>query len=356
VDGLKLTKEQEQIAEPILREVGNRLRFLTSVGLDYLSLDRRTATLSGGEAQRIRLATQVGSGLVGACYVLDEPTIGLHERDNDRLIKTLRHLTDIGNTVLVVEHDEDMIRHADHVVDIGPGPGVHGGRIVAQGTVEEICATEGSITGRLPRGAAVDRGPEDAADAEREERGDDQGGAAQQPQEGRRGLPGGRVRLRDGRVGVGQVDACQRDPAEGGPAEPARRQGPPGEHARVNGLQRIDRIIEVDQSPIGRTPRSNPATYTGIFDDIRKVFTQTKEAKIRGYQPGRFSFNVPATRGGKAGSGGRCEACQGQGLKKIEMHFLPDVYVGARSATGSGTTARRSRWPTAGRTSRMCSI
>ncbi len=334
VDGLKLTKEQEQIAEPILREVGNRLRFLTSVGLDYLSLDRRTATLSGGEAQRIRLATQVGSGLVGACYVLDEPTIGLHERDNDRLIRTLRHLTDIGNTVLVVEHDEDMIRNADHVVDIGPGPGVHGGRVVAQGTVEEICATEGSVTGDYLAGRRRIEVPKKRRKLDEKNAVTIKGARHNNLKKVDAAFPVGGFVCVTGVSGSGKSTLVNEILLKAVKQHLHGSKDRPGEHTRINGLQRIDRIIEVDQSPIGRTPRSNPATYTGIFDDIRKVFTQTKEAKIRGYQPGRLSFNVPATRGGKAGSGGRCEACQGQGLKKIEMHFLPDVYVECEVCAG----------------------
>jgi excinuclease ABC subunit A len=322
VAGLKLSKEQRVIAEPILKEVNNRLRFLMSVGLEYLSLDRRTATLSGGEAQRIRLATQVGSGLVGACYVLDEPTIGLHQRDNARLIRTLRHLTDIGNSVLVVEHDEDMIRAADHIVDIGPGPGVHGGRVVAQGSVADLCAVPASITGdylsgrrRIDVPAARRPLSEKAALVVK--------GARQNNLKGiDAAFPLGGLVCVTGVSGSGKSTlvndillVAMRKHLLGG-------RDSPGAHDKITGLNRIDRVIEVDQSPIGRTPRSNPATYTGIFDDIRKVFAQTKESKIRGYQPGRFSFNVSADRGG-----GRCEACQGQGLKKIEMHFLPDVYV-----------------------------
>lgn len=327
IEGLTLTPEQVQIAEPILREVGNRLRFLTSVGLDYLSLDRRTATLSGGEAQRIRLATQVGSGLVGACYVLDEPTIGLHERDNDRLIRTLRHLTDIGNTVLVVEHDEDMIRSADHIVDIGPGPGVHGGRVVAQGTIDDICAEPESITGDYLAGRrkiAVPprRRPLDAKDAVVVK-----GARHNNLKKVDAAFPVGGFICVTGVSGSGKSTLVNEILLKAVRQHLHGSRDKPGEHARVNGLHRIDRIIEVDQSPIGRTPRSNPATYTGIFDEIRRVFANTKESKIRGYQPGRFSFNVAAGRGGKAGGGGRCEACQGQGLKKIEMHFLPDVYV-----------------------------
>ena len=327
IDGLKLTKEQAHIAEPILREVGNRLRFLTSVGLEYLSLDRRTATLSGGEAQRIRLATQVGSGLVGACYVLDEPTIGLHERDNDRLIRTLRHLTDIGNTVIVVEHDEDMIRSADHIVDIGPGPGVHGGEIVAQGTIKEICATERSLTGDYLSGRRKIEIPKSRRKISEKAAVTIKGARHNNLKKVDAAFPTGGFTCVTGVSGSGKSTLVNEILLKAVKHHLHGSKDRPGEHSRINGLHRIDRIIEVDQSPIGRTPRSNAATYTGIFDDIRKVFTQTKESKIRGYLPGRFSFNVAANRGGKSGAGGRCEACQGQGLKKIEMHFLPDVYV-----------------------------
>ncbi len=320
--GLKLTAETSKIAEPILKEINNRLRFLCGVGLEYLSLDRRTATLSGGEAQRIRLATQVGSGLVGACYVLDEPTIGLHQRDNDRLISTLRHLTDIGNTVLVVEHDEDMIRAADHVLDIGPGPGVHGGRVIAQGSVADIIAEPGSITGQYLSGRRTIPLP-----PKRRELSDKRSivirGAKQNNLKNVDAVfPLGGIVCVTGVSGSGKSTlvndillAAARNTINGSREKP-------GAHTSIKFHKDLDRVIEVDQSPIGRTPRSNAATYTGIFDDIRNVFAQTKESKIRGYQPGRFSFNVSAKRGG-----GRCEACEGQGLKKIEMHFLPDVFV-----------------------------
>ena len=335
IEGLKLTQEQSTIAEPILREVGNRLRFLTSVGLDYLSLDRRTATLSGGEAQRIRLATQVGSGLVGACYVLDEPTIGLHQRDNDRLIATLRHLTDIGNTVLVVEHDEDMIRSADHIVDVGPGPGVHGGRIVAQGTVQEVIETPGSLTGDYLSGRRKIEVPKSRRKLDEKKALTIKGAKQNNLKNIDAAFPLGGICCITGVSGSGKstlvndilLRAVRKHLTGGGDL--------PGAHSRVNGLQHVQRIIEVDQSPIGRTPRSNPATYTGVFDEIRKVFANTKEAKIRGYKPGRFSFNVSAERAGKAGGGGRCEACQGQGLKKIEMHFLPDIFVECEVCKGT---------------------
>ncbi|MEM1184890.1 MAG: excinuclease ABC subunit UvrA [Planctomycetota bacterium] len=335
VEGLKLSSEQTQIAEPIVREVLNRLRFLASVGLEYLSLDRRTATLSGGEAQRIRLATQVGSGLVGACYVLDEPTIGLHQRDNDRLIRTLRHLADIGNTVLVVEHDEDMIRSADHVVDIGPGPGVHGGTVVAQGTVDELCAVETSLTGDYLSGRKTIEVPEKRRPVNAKKAVTIKGAKANNLKKVDAVFPLGGVVCVTGVSGSGKSTLVNeillkgvKQHLRGGSTGPGGRDRP-GEHSRINGLQHVDRIIEVDQSPIGRTPRSNPATYTGIFDDIRKVFTQAKESKIRGYKPGRFSFNVAAKSGG-----GRCEACQGQGVKRIEMHFLPDVFVECEVCNG----------------------
>jgi len=329
LQGLILSKEQRSIAEPILKESNNRLRFLTGVGLEYLSLDRKTATLSGGEAQRIRLATQVGSGLVGACYVLDEPTIGLHQRDNARLISTLRHLANIGNTVLIVEHDEDMIRAADHVLDIGPGPGVHGGQIVAAGTVAEICATPGSLTGDyLSRRRKIEI-PGKRRPLSEKKSIVIKGARHNNLRNIDAAFPVGGLVCVTGVSGSGKSTlvndillAAMRQHLLGG-------RDKPGAHAKITGLKLIERVIEVDQSPIGRTPRSNSATYTGIFDDIRRVFAQTKESKVRGYQPGRFSFNVSAKNGG-----GRCEACEGQGLKKIEMHFLPDVFVECEVCSG----------------------
>ncbi|MEM8757137.1 MAG: excinuclease ABC subunit UvrA [Planctomycetota bacterium] len=330
VEGLELSKEQSQIAEPIIREVGNRLRFLTSVGLEYLSLDRRTATLSGGEAQRIRLATQVGSGLVGACYVLDEPTIGLHQRDNDRLIRTLRHLADIGNTVLVVEHDEDMIRAADHVVDVGPGPGVHGGTVVAQGTVAEIENHTTSLTGQYLSGRRSIEVPAKRRKLSEKKAVIVKGAKANNLKSIDAAFPVGGFVCVTGVSGSGKSTLVNEILLKAAKHEITGSRDKPGAHSRVNGLRHLDRIIEVDQSPIGRTPRSNPATYTGIFDEIRKIFTATKEAKIRGYKPGRFSFNVSAQAGG-----GRCEACQGQGTKKIEMHFLPDVFVECEVCKGA---------------------
>ena len=330
VEGLKLSKEHEQIAEPIIREVGNRLRFLTSVGLEYLSLDRRTATLSGGEAQRIRLATQVGSGLVGACYVLDEPTIGLHQRDNGRLIRTLRHLADIGNTVLVVEHDEDMIRAADHLVDIGPGPGVHGGTVVAQGTVAEVEKHPTSLTGAYLSGRRSIDVPTTRRKLSEKKAVTVKGAKANNLRSVDAAFPLGGFVCVTGVSGSGKSTLVNEILLKALRHELGGARDKPGAHTRINGLGQIDRVIEVDQSPIGRTPRSNPATYTGIFDEIRKIFTATKEAKIRGYKPGRFSFNVSSQSGG-----GRCEACQGQGTKKIEMHFLPDVYVECEACRGA---------------------
>ena len=323
---INLSEEQETIAAPILREVRARLGFLASVGLNYLTLNRRAGTLSGGEAQRIRLATQVGSGLVGVCYVLDEPTIGLHQRDNDRLIATLRHLTDIGNSVLVVEHDEDMIRAADYVLDIGPGPGRHGGTVVATGTVDNLTRDANSLTGQYLSGERGIRVPTDRRPLSSGQALVVKDAAENNLKNIDVAFPLNGTICVTGVSGSGKSTLVNDILYKATKVHLHKSREKPGSHSRVNGLHRIDRVIQVDQSPIGRTPRSNPATYTGLFDDIRKLFTQTKESKIRGYQPGRFSFNV---------KGGRCEACQGQGVKKIEMHFLPDVFVTCEICRGA---------------------
>ena len=322
---MRLNKEQAQIAEPILKEVRARLGFMLSVGLGYLSLDRATGTLSGGEGQRIRLATQVGSGLVGCCYVLDEPTIGLHQRDNDRLIGTLRHLTDIGNTVIVVEHDEDTIRAAEHVIDVGPGPGVHGGRIVAQGSVAEILASRDSLTAKYLTGNLVIETPAQRRTLEHKHCIVVKGAQENNLKSIDVAFPLGGIVCVTGVSGSGKSTLVNQILLRGARRHLYTSRDKPGAYDRITGLARVDRVIEVDQSPIGRTPRSNPTTYTGAFDPIRALYAQTKEAKIRAYKPGRFSFNV---------KGGRCEACQGQGVKKIEMHFLPDVYVECETCKG----------------------
>ncbi|MEE3001266.1 MAG: excinuclease ABC subunit UvrA [Planctomycetota bacterium] len=306
------------IAEPILRELQSRLGFLESVGLEYLSLDRAANTLSGGEAQRIRLATQVGSGLVGVCYVLDEPTIGLHQRDNERLIRTLRNLSAIGNTVLVVEHDEGVIRAADHVVDIGPGPGVRGGHVVSQGTVQDLENDEESLTGAYLSGRRSIELPGDRRTVDTSEAITVKGAQANNLDGIDVDFPLKALTCVTGVSGSGKSTLLNQVLLRGALRELHQGREIPGAHDRIEGLDAIDRVVAVDQSPIGRTPRSNPATYTGIFDGIRKLFATTREAKIRAYAPGRFSFNV---------KGGRCESCQGQGVQRIEMHFLPDVFV-----------------------------
>ena len=323
---LTLDTAGASIAEPILKEIRSRLGFLVSVGLDYLSLDRRSSTLSGGEAQRIRLATQVGSGLVGVCYVLDEPTIGLHPRDNARLIGTLRHLSDIGNTVLVVEHDEEMIRAADHVIDIGPGPGLHGGRVVAQGTASEIARIGESVTGAFLSGNRSIEVPTDRRTQEKNAAITVKGARANNLKDIDIAFPLGGLVCVSGVSGSGKSSLVNEVLLKGLKRELLGSKDRPGDHDRITGTGKIERIIEVDQSPIGRTPRSNPATYTGIFDEIRKLFSMVPESQIRGYQPGRFSFNV---------KGGRCEECQGQGVRRIEMHFLPDVYVTCQACGGT---------------------
>ena len=316
-EGLELTERQRFIGGRIVKEVIERLRFLVDVGLDYLTLDRASATLSGGEAQRIRLATQIGAGLMGVLYILDEPSIGLHQRDNERLIATLERLRDIGNTVIVVEHDEDTIRAADYVVDMGPGAGEHGGRVVAAGTPEQIMACPDSLTGQYLTGKRMIRVPE----------------KRRKPGRGALKITGascnnlknvtakiefGTFTVVTGVSGSGKSSLVTDTIAPALTNAIQRSARPVGPYKKLEGIENIDKVIDIDQSPIGRTPRSNPATYIGLWDDLRALFASVPESKARGYSPGRFSFNV---------SGGRCEACKGDGQIKIEMHFLPDIYV-----------------------------
>jgi len=331
-DDLRLNAEGAKIAEPIHREIAARLGFMSDVGLQYLTLDRKTGTLSGGEAQRIRLATQVGSGLVGVCYVLDEPTIGLHSRDNDRLIRTLQRLKSLGNTVLMVEHDEECIRAADYLLDIGPGAGAHGGNVICAGPMPQVLSNTQSLTVKYLTGQVEISIP-----------------AARRPLDVKRncleikGCRENNLKDVDARIPLGGF-VCVTGVSGSGkstlinqtllPALKRKLLGSKvkaGEHKVLNGVNKIDKVIEIDQSPIGRTPRSNSATYTGVFDEIRQVFAKTPQAKVRGYEAGRFSFNV---------KGGRCEACQGQGTKCIEMHFLPDVYVNCELCHGTRFNAQ----------------
>ena len=317
INHLELTEREQLIAGQVLKEIRSRLGFLVNVGLDYLTLARSAATLSGGESQRIRLATQIGSSLMGVLYILDEPSIGLHQRDNDRLIATLQRLRDLGNTVIVVEHDEDTIRAADYIVDIGPGAGVHGGNVVAAGTAEDIMACPESVTGQYLSGVKKIEVP-----------------AQRRPGNGKfltiRGarennlknvdvqIPLGCFNVVTGVSGSGKSSLINEILYKSLAAQLNGAKTRPGKHKDILGVEELDKIINIDQSPIGRTPRSNPATYTGVFTDIREVFAQTNDAKMRGYNSSRFSFNV---------KGGRCEACDGDGIIQIEMHFLPDIYV-----------------------------
>ena len=316
-EGLELTERQEFIGGRIVKEIIERLRFLVDVGLDYLTLDRASATLSGGEAQRIRLATQIGAGLMGVLYILDEPSIGLHQRDNERLIATLTRLRDIGNTVIVVEHDEDTIRAADFVVDMGPGAGEHGGEVVCAGTPEEIMACPASLTGAYLTGKRMVRLPE-----ERRHPGRGcltvSGCTANNLKNVMAKIEFGTFTVVTGVSGSGKSSLVTDTIAPALTNAIHRSSRPVGPYRKIQGLEQIDKVIDIDQTPIGRTPRSNPATYIGLWDDLRALFASTPESKARGYSPGRFSFNIP---------GGRCEACKGDGQIKIEMHFLPDIYV-----------------------------
>jgi excinuclease ABC subunit A len=323
---LKLDEEKTIIATAVLKEVKARLKFMVDVGLGYLTLDRMSSTLAGGEAQRIRLATQVGSGLVGVCYVLDEPTIGLHKRDNDRLLGILQKLSKSGNTVLVVEHDEDIIECADHIVDIGPAAGAHGGEVVAQGKLRDITGCEQSLTGDYLSGRKSIELPVKRRRYNLRKCLEVKGATQNNLKDINVKFPLGVFTCVTGVSGSGKSTLVSEILLKALKRRLYQSRGKPGAHKTVLGTAQIDKVIEIDQSPIGKTPRSNPATYTGAFDVIRKLFSMTREAKIRGYKPGRFSFNV---------KGGRCEYCKGQGTKKIEMHFLPDVYVTCQSCKGS---------------------
>ncbi|ATD30945.1 excinuclease ABC subunit UvrA [Macrococcoides bohemicum] len=316
-DSIELTEKEQQISKLILKEITERLSFLNNVGLEYLTLNRAAGTLSGGEAQRIRLATQIGSRLTGVMYVLDEPSIGLHQRDNDKLIDTLKSMRDMGNTLIVVEHDEDTMLAADHLIDIGPGAGVHGGEIVAQGTPNQVMKNKKSLTGQYLSGKKQIEMPE----TRRKPDGrfiTIENATSNNLKGVSVNIPLGMMTLVTGVSGSGKSSLVNDVLYKALAQKLYKTKAKPGSHDAVTGIEHIDKIIDIDQSPIGRTPRSNPATYTGLFDDIRDVFSQTNEAKLRGYQKGRFSFNV---------KGGRCEACRGDGIIKIEMHFLPDVYV-----------------------------
>jgi len=323
VDGLELTKTEQLIGERILKEIRERLTFLENVGVGYLQLDRAASTLSGGEAQRLRLATQIGSQLVGVLYILDEPSIGLHQRDNGKLIGTLERLRDLGNTVLVVEHDEQMMRSADHLVDMGPGAGVHGGHVVAEGTAKQVERNPKSITGQFLSGKRQIAIPE--------RRRDDlgsfsiRGASMHNLKDIDVEFPVGKFVCVTGVSGSGKSTLVNEIVYKALANRLHRMRVKPGDHLGCEGIECFDKVIDIDQSPIGRTPRSNPATYTDIFTPVRELYSMTPEAKVRGYKPGRFSFNV---------RGGRCETCKGDGTIKIEMHFLPDVYVPCETCGG----------------------
>ena len=317
LENLKLSKEKEEIAHLLIKEILSRLTFLVNVGLDYLTLARSAYTLSGGEAQRIRLATQIGSRLTGVLYVLDEPSIGLHQRDNQRLINSMLEMRDLGNTLIVVEHDTDTMLACDYLVDIGPGAGIHGGNVVAKGTPKEVMQNENSITGAYLSGRRKIEVPE----KRRKGNGlylEIKGASENNLKNINVKFPLGKFICITGVSGSGKSSLINEILYKAVYSNLYKSKIKPGKYKTIKGLENIDKVIDISQAPIGRTPRSNPATYTGVFDDIRDVFTETKEAKIRGYDKGRFSFNV---------KGGRCEACWGDGVKKIEMHFLPDVYV-----------------------------
>ena len=324
VENLKLSEMEEKIAHLILKEIHDRLTFLNEVGLGYLTLSRRAGGLSGGEAQRIRLATQIGSRLTGVLYVLDEPSIGLHQRDNEKLIHTLQEMRDLGNSVLVVEHDEDTMRESDYIIDIGPGAGIHGGQVVAYGTPEEVAANENSITGDYLSGRKKIEVPKTRHKGNGlylEVRGAKEHNLKNINVK----FPLGKFIAVTGVSGSGKSTLVNDILCKALRAKIYRSRELPGKHKEIRGIENIDKVIEVSQEPIGRTPRSNPVTYTGVFDDIRDLFAKTPEAKIRGYDKGRFSFNV---------KGGRCEACQGDGVKRISMNFLPDVYVPCEECHG----------------------
>ena len=325
ISKIKLNKRDEMIAEPILKEINSRMGFLLDVGLEYLSLHRAASTLSGGEAQRIRLASQIGSGLVGVLYVLDEPSIGLHQRDNKRLIETLERLRDIGNSVLVVEHDEETICVADHIVDIGPGAGEHGGVIVHSGSVSQLRKNKDSITGQYISGKRLISTPQERR-VPRGERITIKGAREHNLKNIDVEIPLGCFVSVTGVSGSGKSTLVNDILYRALMQQIYKSKVAPGLHTGIEGLESLDKVINIDQQPIGRTPRSNPATYTGVFDNVRKLFAQTTESKVRGYLPGRFSFNV---------KGGRCEACSGDGTIKIEMHFLPDVYVPCEVCDGA---------------------
>ena len=324
MEELTLTKQEEEIAKLIVKEIRERLSFLNNVGLGYLTLDRLAGTLSGGEAQRIRLATQIGSHLSGVLYVLDEPSIGLHQRDNDRLINTLKDMRDLGNSLIVVEHDEDTMRASDYIIDIGPGAGIHGGQVVSAGTPEEVMADPNSITGQYLSGKMKIEVPSERRKGNKKKL-EVIGACENNLKNVDAQFPLGTFIVVTGVSGSGKSSLVNEVLSKGIMHELGRTRIKAGKHKKIKGIKNIDKIIDISQDPIGRTPRSNPATYTGVFDDIRALFAQTPEAKMRGYDKGRFSFNV---------KGGRCEACQGDGILRISMHFLPDVYVPCEECGG----------------------